>query len=223
MPRALVVRNSAAEGPGRLGELVAGGGLDVVAADAWREPLPAGPFRLAVILGAPESANDPLPYLGAEERLVRDCVARGVPVLGICLGSQVIARALGGRVYRGPVQEIGFFSDLRPSGGHPLLAGFADPFAAFHWHADTFDLPPGAVRLASSAHYENQAFVCGSAVGLQFHLEADECMVREWAGIMRGVPGADPAGVLGRAGRMLPDVLSNMDAFYRNFASFFGI
>lgn len=126
-----------------------------------------------IALGGPMSVNDEdaLPWLRPEKQLVRDAVARGIPVLGVCLGAQLIASALGVPVYRGAASEIGWF----PVHGVPDAApGFQLPpeTLAFHWHGETFDLPAGAVRLASSAACENQAFQVGrNVIALQFHLE----------------------------------------------------
>ena len=135
-------------------------------------PEPAG-IDLVIALGGPMSVNDEheLPWLVAEKAFVRACLAAGTPVLGICLGAQLIASALGARVYPGPYKEIGWF----PIEATPTPAGvFAFPpeVTVFHWHGETFDLPAEAVRLARSAGCAHQAFQLGrSAIGLQFHLE----------------------------------------------------
>ena len=119
------------------------------------------------------SVNDEgeLDWLRPEKQLVREAVARGIPVLGVCLGAQLIASALGAPVYPGTAREIGWF----PVHGVPDVApAFQLPpeHVAFHWHGETFDLPPGAVRLAGSAACENQAFQIGRhVIALQFHLE----------------------------------------------------
>ncbi|RNJ75581.1 MAG: type 1 glutamine amidotransferase [Nitrosopumilus sp. H13] len=225
MSDVLLVQNKSTEGPGYLGRLLQDDGFDVLVADPRRESIQGGDHMLVVILGAPESANDCLPYLEAEQQLVRDCVKKETPLLGICLGSQLIARALGARVYRGSKREIGFYSDLRPCGTGRLFSGFGDPFTVFHWHGDTFELPDGAVRLASSEHYENQAFQYGSAVGLQFHLEADRDMIRLWLEDAAGTPEApcDPGSILSGMDSQAGTVASNMNLFYSNFKSLFGL
>lgn len=136
---------------------------------------------LLVVLGGPMSVNDEAEFswLAAEKRYVRDAVESGMPVLGICLGAQLIASALGARVHRNPEREIGWFPVQGVPAGRPGLA-FPPAFDAFHWHGETFDLPPGAVRLARTGACENQAFQLGDAVlGLQFHLEATPESVRE--------------------------------------------
>jgi len=135
-------------------------------------PDPAG-IDLLIILGGPMSVNDEAdhPWLTAEKRFVAAAIAGGTPVLGICLGAQLIASALGARVYPGPQKEIGWFS-ITASDSTPGRFAFPPETTAFHWHGETFDLPPGAVRLASSAAVTNQAFQVGDRViGLQFHLE----------------------------------------------------
>lgn len=135
-------------------------------------PDPAA-IDFVIALGGPMSVIDEqdLPWLVVEKAFVRACVAANKPVLGICLGAQLIASAHGARVYPGPQKEIGWF----PIEATPTPVGaFAFPANAmvFHWHGETFDLPEGAIRLARSAACENQAFQLGSRViGLQFHLE----------------------------------------------------
>ena len=180
-----------------------------------------------VVLGAPDCANDPLPHLRAEEALIKRYVCAGAPVLGVCLGAQLIARAFGGAVRTGGVRESGYYGDLRPVGaeGGRLFAGMGDPFCALHLHGDTFELPPGAVRLASSASYANQALRIGSAVGVQFHLEADGATARRWlAGKeeegMRGAGGGSDRGAEPNAA-MEEAVGRNMEAFYANWRAQF--
>lgn len=139
-----------------------------------RDPLPTPDgLDLLIVLGGPMSVNDEgrLPWLVPEKQALRDCIARGIPVLGVCLGAQLIASALGARVYRAPRPEIGWF----PIEAVPAPEGtFRLPptCRVFHWHGETFDLPAGAVRLARSEACENQAFQFGRHVlALQFHLE----------------------------------------------------
>lgn len=142
------------------------------------EPLPPpGTFDALVAMGGPMSANDEarFPWLTDEKRLIAEAAARGIPVLGVCLGAQLIAAAAGGRVYRSRMPEIGWFPVrlTRAAGTHPAFRGAPAEFVPLHWHGETFDLPRDAARLAGSAACSNQAFALGSSVlGLQFHLEA---------------------------------------------------
>lgn len=128
---------------------------------------------LVIALGGPMSVNDEadLPWLKEEKRFVAEAVNSGKAVLGICLGAQLIAGALGARVYPGPHKEIGWF-DIESTSDRPDMFRFPKKVKVFHWHGETFDLPRDATRLARSAGCQNQAFQIGSrAIGLQFHLE----------------------------------------------------
>lgn len=129
---------------------------------------------LLVVMGGPMSVNDEaaLPWLVDEKRFVRAMLQAGKPVVGICLGAQLIANALGARVYPGPRREIGWLDIEGAAVDAPLLS-LPPRERVFHWHGETFDLPSGATRLASSAGCRNQAFQWGErAIGLQFHLES---------------------------------------------------
>ena len=130
-----------------------------------------------VLMGGPMSANDEAvyPWLAAEKALVRRAVGAGRPVLGVCLGAQVIASALRARVYSSE-RETGWRT-LAGVPGNPL---FPPAFPAFELHGETFDLPAGAVLLATGDRVPHQAFAIGSAVGLQFHLEATAPMIANW-------------------------------------------
>jgi GMP synthase-like glutamine amidotransferase len=129
---------------------------------------------LLIVMGGPMSVNDEdkFPWLVSEKKFIGQAIHAGKPVLGICLGAQLIASATGARVYSNYEKEIGWF----PIYGIPLnnstIFGFPSSLNVFHWHGETFDLPSGAIRLAESEACENQAFQIGkSVIGLQFHLE----------------------------------------------------
>ena len=225
MGNVLVVQNAQTEGPGHLGELLQKDGFNMDIIHAKRERLPKLKHSFVVILGAPESANQQFRYLEAEQQLIKRCINQDIPVLGICLGSQLIVKAFGGVVYRGPKKEIGFYDDLEPNPRSKLFAGFKNPFTVFHWHEDTFDLPECAVRLAHSKMYQNQAFQIHSAVGLQFHLEVDESMVCLWLDRaqerLRQISYIDPEEIRRDACKKISDVKTNMQHFYNNFKSKF--
>ena len=227
MSRVLLVQNTRIEGSGYLGELIQKDGFDITSVNAKYEKLPDDDFSLIVILGAPESANDDLPYLQAEQDLIKKSVENNIPVLGICLGSQLIAKTFGAKVYSGPRKEIGFYDDLKVNDNSKLFAGFQNPFTVFHWHGDTFDLPEGSTRLASSEHYENQAFQYKSAVGLQFHLEVNEEMVNLWLDNtekkLKDIPYIDPKKIRSDVNENISIVKSNMKNFYNNFKTSFDL
>ncbi|MCE5211749.1 MAG: gamma-glutamyl-gamma-aminobutyrate hydrolase family protein [Deltaproteobacteria bacterium] len=129
---------------------------------------------LLVIMGGPMSVNDEdkFPWLVSEKKFIGDAISSGKPVLGICLGAQLIANAAGARVYRNSVKEIGWFPINGISSDDQSVFRFPPSIKVFHWHGETFDLPYGATHLAKSNACENQAFQLGkSVIGLQFHLE----------------------------------------------------
>lgn len=227
MSDVLLVQNTRIEGSGHLGDLLKEDGFKINSIHARHEALPEDEFSLVVILGAPESANDDLSYLHKEQELIKKSVKKEIPVLGICLGSQLIAKTFGGKVYSGPKKEIGFYNDLIPEPNSNLFAGFKNPFTVFHWHGDTFDLPRGATRLVHSEIYPNQAFQYQTAVGLQFHLEVNEQMVNLWLDKteekLHDIPYIDPKKIRSEIDEHISIVKSNMKIFYNNFKSSFHI
>ena len=129
---------------------------------------------LLVVMGGPMSVNDEdeFPWLVSEKQFIRKAVDSGKPVLGICLGAQLIASAMGSRIYRNAVKEIGWFPVHAVASNDSSIFSFPVSAKVFHWHGETFDLPPKATHLAKSDGCENQAFQIGrSVIGLQFHLE----------------------------------------------------
>ena len=227
MSKVLLVQNTRIEGSGYLGELLQKDGFEITSVNAKHEKLPDENFSLVVILGAPESANDDLPYLQAEQRLIKNSVDENIPVLGICLGSQLIAKTFGAKVYAGSKKEIGFYNDLKIDNNSKLFSRFQNPFTVFHWHSDTFDLPEGSIRLASSENYQNQAFQYKCAIGLQFHLEVNEDMVNLWLDNteekLKEVPYIDPQKIRSDIDENIPIVKSNMKNFYNNFKTSFDL
>jgi GMP synthase (glutamine-hydrolysing) len=138
-----------------------------------------------IILGGPMSVDeeDNFPFLRWERRIIRAAIDETVPILGVCLGARLIAATLGAQVFRGPVKEIGWSQvSITPHGQVDSLLGYLPESATvFQWHGDGFDLPAGAIRLASSVNYSNQAFRVGKSIyGLQFHLEVTPCMIERW-------------------------------------------
>ena len=148
------------------------------------EAVPGNPreFSGFAFMGGPMSVNDGLPWIAPALRLIQTAVDAGIPVLGHCLGGQLMAKALGGAVTRNPVKEIGWGRvDVLPN---DLAVRWFGPqvtsFDSFHWHGETFSIPPGATRVASSPHCENQAFALGLHLGMQCHVEMTPDLIRAW-------------------------------------------
>jgi GMP synthase-like glutamine amidotransferase len=139
------------------------------------------PFAGLVFMGGPMSVNDELPWIAPALELVREAVRKDVPVLGQCLRGQLMSRAFGGTVRRNPVKEIGW-GEVRVADNAVAREWLGDlqAFMSFHWHGETFSIPPGATRLLESAHCANQAFALGVHLGMQCHVEMTEELIRAW-------------------------------------------
>jgi len=184
MKPVVIMRHAPTEGPGYFATSLERHGVPrrLVRIDAG-EPLPAlSECSGLAFMGGPMSANDALPWIEPALALIRDAVAQGVPVIGHCLGGQLMAKAMGGVVTRNPVKEIGWGAvEVVPGAlaehwfGEPIAA-----FDAFHWHGETFSIPPGATRLASSAHCANQVFALGPHLAMQCHVEMTGELIAAW-------------------------------------------
>ncbi|MCF7818860.1 MAG: type 1 glutamine amidotransferase [Kiritimatiellales bacterium] len=164
------------EGLGMIEDWAKAHGAEISSSQLFNgDPLPdLGSFDWLVIMGGPMGIydHDEHPWLIAEKAFIRSAIDSGKTVLGICLGAQLIADVLGAKVYPGPQKEIGWFPIKRAAGTPDLIP---EELTVFHWHGDTFDIPDGAIRLASSAACKNQGFIYGDrVVALQFHLETTE-------------------------------------------------
>jgi GMP synthase (glutamine-hydrolysing) len=185
--RALVVQHVEAEPCGRIGEALVARGVSIdVVGTHLHHPVPhaIGEHRALVVMGGPMGVYeaDRHPHLRDELLLIQDAVRRGVPVLGVCLGSQLVAHALGATVIPSGGREIGWLdvTTTTAAAKDDRLFGHAPAsFRPWHWHGDVFTLPPGAVSLASSARTAHQAFRHGNAWGILFHLEVDLAIVAE--------------------------------------------
>jgi GMP synthase (glutamine-hydrolysing) len=186
VPSILVLQHIACEPPGVYEDVLRERGIELerIQLDEGDALPPWQEFAAIVAMGGPMSANDEaeLPWLANEKRLIAEAVRAGVPYWGVCLGVQLLASSLGARVYRGEEPEVGVLAvELTRDGrDDPVFRDLPASFPSLQWHGDTFDLPDGAVRLAGSPAYPNQAFRCERAYGVQFHLEVSPAMAREW-------------------------------------------
>jgi len=180
-----VFRHSPTEGPGYFATYLESRNIPwrLIAVDQG-DVVPADPrlFGGLVFMGGPMSVNDDLPWIPPVLQLIRQSVAASVPVLGHCLGGQLISKALGGKVGRNPVKEIGWGEILVAD--NPAARLWFGPgierFESFHWHGETFTIPPGAVRIMGNRHCQNQGFVIGNSLGMQCHVEMTEELVTSW-------------------------------------------
>ena len=225
MDNVLVIQNASSEGLGLFRQYLESDGYAIETILAKQEKIPSKRYSLLIILGAPESVNDNLAYLSDQMDLIQNYVHNSIPVLGICLGSQLIAKAFGANVYHGPKKEIGFFHDLELDNENmsDLFNGFNNPFTVFHWHEETFTLPQNAIRLAHSNDYPNQAFKIGTAVGLQFHLEVDESMINSWLNHTHYISRNEKEKILNDAEKNFSILKQNISIFYKNFKNEFSI
>lgn len=188
MASVYVLQHHEDETSGTLGDALRARGLEerVVAGFAGETiPRNLGDAAGLIVLGGPMGVSDQdrYPFLTDEVALISDALAQNAPILGICLGGQLLAHALGATVKKAPQPEIGWhplrLTDAARS--DRLWAGITSPCTAFHWHGDAFDLPPGAVALASSVLTPCQAFRSGAtAYGLQCHLEVTDSLIHKW-------------------------------------------
>jgi GMP synthase-like glutamine amidotransferase len=180
-----IFRHAPTEGPGYFATYLSRHGIpwEIFRIDEGAPvPRDSAAFSGLAFMGGPMSVNDNLPWIADALDLIRAAVAARIPVAGHCLGGQLMAKAMGGCVTRNPVKEIGW-------GRVDVIAGpeserWFGPgvrfFEAFHWHGETFSIPPGAVRVASSPHCENQIFVLGVHLGMQCHVEMTPELIRTW-------------------------------------------
>jgi GMP synthase (glutamine-hydrolysing) len=179
----LSIQNIEFETLGSLEELIQSDGYEIENIQAQTELMPqnTGDYTAIIILGGPMAVYDNLGYIVKEQELIRDAIENKVPVLGICLGSQLIAQAAGANVYKGSKKEIGWYNvTLNHNGQNDLFKDIkSKTIRVFQWHGDTYDLPSTATIMASSELYP-QAFRIGTAVGIQFHLEVNYEMIKRW-------------------------------------------
>jgi GMP synthase-like glutamine amidotransferase len=191
----LILKNVPNEGPGTIKDFVAAYNIDYKIVDLSSEDIPpTDDFDTLVVLGGPMSVNDAdrYPYISREIELVKDFTGKKKKIFGICLGAQIMAKALGARVYPGSEKEIGWYDiEIDYRGGidrlmgrlvrHPATGEYLKQIKVFQWHGETFDIPEDGVRIAKSRLYPNQAFRYGeNAYAFQFHIEVREETIYEW-------------------------------------------
>ncbi len=192
----LICKNIRAEGPGTIEDYLRLKNIPykIVELSTGEALLNPDNFSTLIMMGGPMSVNESeiYPYIKEEEKLVRDFTSKGKRILGVCLGAQIMAKALGANVYAGRQKEIGWYDieltgeglkdyHMRSLALHLKAGDIWKRFKVFHWHGETFDIPQGAVRLASSGLYQNQAFRYGKdAYAFQFHIEVRKEMILEW-------------------------------------------
>ena len=192
------LQHAAGEGPGQIANWAASNGHRMTGTHWYRGDAPPEPAAIdfLVIMGGGMNIYEHRdhPWLVPEKALIAEVIGQGKPVLGICLGAQLVADVMGGKVYQNPQCEIGWFPvrTLEAVRMHPFFSHFPAEFTAMHWHGDTFELPPGATLLASSDACPNQAFICAeNVVGMQFHAEVRPEDVRTF---VQGETGSLPEG-----------------------------
>jgi GMP synthase-like glutamine amidotransferase len=225
MMSVLIIKNTASEGPGTIQDFLRDAPLTYFVRDLEAgESLPdLDDFSHLVIMGGPMAVYEMhrYPFLINEALLIDKAIKANKHVLGVCLGAQMIAHVLGARVYHGKQKEIGWYEVSLTDNGikDPCMSQLAvdgkNAAQVFQWHGDTFDLPRGAVRLASSSLYPNQAFRFSDNVyALQFHIEVTPSIVREW---LKNEKGVDFKKVSAESERIFMPYLQRAKSFYQKF------
>jgi len=221
----LIIKNIAAEGPGTIEDYLRSENLPYSIIDLNRgAAIPAiDSFTHLVIMGGPMAVYemDRHSFLINEALLIERAVRAGKHILGVCLGAQMVAHVLGAPVYPGPQKEIGWYDAALTLHGmndalmSALKVSDKDAARVFQWHGDTFDLPPGSVRLASSDLYSNQAFRYTDRVyGLQFHIEVTPAIVSTW---LKHEKGIDFAGITSESEKIFDSYCGRAMNFYQGF------
>lgn len=227
-----VFRFSDTEGPGHFATFLDAARLPwtlVKLDEGAAVPASSQAYAGLAFMGGPMSANDELIWTRPVLALMRDAVDRGVPVIGHCLGGQLLSRALGGEVRRNPVKEIGWNRvqvEDSPA-AREWFGGDLREFDTFQWHGDTFSIPPGGERILTGPHCPNQAYVvAGRHLGLQCHVEMTPAMIASWIGSgsgeveeNRGSPAVQTvAQIQSQMPRRLPALASTAERLYRRWA-----
>lgn len=226
--RVLVLQHIPCEPPGAYEDVLVQRSAEIVRVELdqgdelpdWRE------FDAIVAMGGPMSANDDdqLTWLTKEKHTIREAVTAGLPFWGACLGVQLLAASLGARVYQGPAAEVGLLPVYLTDEAQrdPVFGGLPPELVTLQWHGDTFDLPDGSVRLATSPAYPNQAFRHRRAYGVQFHLEVSVEMAREWADVPEYAVALEATLGAGALPRLIAELEQSADGMLGHARSMFG-
>ena len=219
----LSIQNTEIETLGNFKELFESDGFEIETKHVKRDSIPqeVDKYAAIVILGGYMSVYQNLPYLEEQQKLIRNANHHQVPLLGICLGSQLIAQALGGRVYKGQRKEIGWFEvKVNNEGMNDIFKGIANErIKVFQWHGDTYELPKSAIVLASSNLYP-QAFKVGNSIGILFHLEVTPEMISSWTrnyGPEMTEVGVSTNSILNNKKDEFDNLANNCKVVYSNF------
>jgi GMP synthase-like glutamine amidotransferase len=223
-----VFRHALTEGPGYFAAFLDGQGIPwrlVKLDEGEAVPATADAYAGLAFMGGPMSANDDLPWVAPVLALIRDAAGRGVPVIGHCLGGQLLSRALGGIVTRNPVKEIGWNRvEVEDTAlAREWLGTDVRAFTTFQWHGETFTIPPGGERILRGEHCANQAYVVeGLHLGMQCHVEMTPELIRSWCDTgareiaeSRASPAVQPVEVIeGEAPQRLPELTDTAHRLY---------
>lgn len=182
-----IFRHTLSEGPGTLVEFLSEHSIPwqlICIDEGATVPRAVDAYSGLAFMGGPMSVNDDLPWIPPVLELIRMGVAKNTPVLGHCLGGQLMAKALGGAVTQNPVKEIGWgVVNVDSNPAARAWFGKVTHFEAFHWHGETFSLPPGAMHILSSPYCANQAYALGPHLGMQCHVEMTHDMIDTWCAV----------------------------------------